>query len=388
MATPIIPIKVLSTQDVLYGDRITSYRWEVLQHSNAIDQLVGVLDGVSEGSLKWTQNAAVKGGGNVSVVDLVTASPGMLRVADLALESVRLRPVLSVAGLPEQPLGVFLVSASSEDWEATGRVWSLELLDKTTVPAQDLVDQSYSVAAGTLILKQVRTILSTCNEYIAIDESNTLATSTGMAWEAGTSKLKIINDLLDVAGYNSLWIDGLGNYQTTPRVLPANRPIQYEVLGIPRELRDGEQSIYDPSWTRERDSFAVPNKVIAVEAASGDTAALIGTWQNDDPASPYSTVSRGRTIPYVLDSVETPAGTAAEKLAFLQARARATLVQMSAVQAQVEVDHLPIPIRVGDVLRFTNADAGIDARHIITSTTLKTDPLGLMRSTLQEVISL
>lgn len=385
----VIPVRDVTTQAVLYGDRITRYRWEVLEHANGIDQLVGTLDGVSDGSLIWTQNAAVKGGGKAQVVDLSVANPGMLRIADLKLESVRLRPVCVIEGLPENPLGIFLVSAAREDWEDTGRVYSLELLDKCTVPSQDVVDQSYAVAAGTLILAQVKTILASSNEFIAVDASNTLTTSSGMVWEAGTSKLKIINDLLDVAGYNSLWMDGMGNFQATPRVLPANRSILYEVLGIPRELVDGQQGIYRPQWELDRDSFDVPNKVIAIQAAGGeDVAALVGQWTNTDPSSPYSYIARGRWVPHVLDSVETPEGTDPETVAFLQNRARATLVQMSAVQATVKVEHLPIPVRVSDVLRFANTKAGVDGRHVITRIQLDTHPLGMMSSTPQEVISL
>lgn len=385
----IIPVKDLTTEDVLYGDRVTSYRWEVLEHSNGVDLLVGILDGVSDGSLTWTQNASVKGAGKAEVVDLDVASPGMMRVSDLALESVRLRPVCVVQGLPENPLGVFLVSNAQEQWEDTGRVWSLELLDKCTVPQQDVVDQSYAVAAGTLILQEVRSILASAGEFIAINDSSTLATSAGQVWEAGTSKLKIINDLLDTAGYNALWMDGQGNFQATPRVLPADRSITYELLGIPRELRDGAKSIYRPDWSRDRDSFDVPNKVIAVQAAGGeDDEALVGQWTNTDPASPYSYPSRGRWVPHVLPDVETPEGTDAETVAFLQARARATLVQMSAVQAQVKVTHLPIPVRVSDVLQFSHSKAGVDTKHVITRIQLDTSPLGLMQSTLQEVIAL
>src|SRR5690606_16933864 len=160
--------------------------------------------------------------------------------------------------------GTFLLEKASEEWEDTGRVWKLSLLDRTTVPSQDVVDQSYAVAAGTNILQEVRSILASCGEYISIDESVSLATRSGMVWEAGTSKLHIINDLLDAAGYTSLWLDGWGNFQTTPRVLPADRSIEYELLaGVPRELVDGSRAIYSSDWTRERDSFGVPNKVIA-----------------------------------------------------------------------------------------------------------------------------
>jgi hypothetical protein len=386
----IIPVRSLTTQDVLYGDRITTYRWEVLEHAaSGQDQLVGILDGVAEGDLSWTQNAAVKGSGKARVLDLAVAEAGKLRIGDLPLESLRLRPVCVIAGLPENPLGTFLVSAAGEEWEATGRVWSLELLDRTTVPSQDAVEEAYSVPAGANILQTVQTILASAGEALAIDTSVTLTTNSGMVWEAGTSKLKIINDLLDVAGYNSLWMDGYGNLKVTPRVLPADRSILYELLGFPRELRDGAQSIYRPSWSRDRDSFAVPNKVIAVQAAGGeDDVALVGTWTNEDPSSPYSYPSRGRWITHVLDSVETPEGTTGEIEAFLDARARATLVQMSAVQAQVEVEHLPIPVRVSDVIRFSHTQAGIDARHVITKISLDTTALGMMKTTLQEVISL
>lgn len=385
----ITPIKNLTTEELLYGSRTTSYRWEVLEHSGGSDHLLGTLDGVAEGSLSWTQNAQVKGSGKVEVVDLERAKAGLLRISDLPLESVRVRPVCVIEGLPENPLGVFLVSSATESWEATGRVWSLELLDRCTVPQQDAFDQSYSVPAGALILQQVRSILASAGEDIVIDESSTLATANGMAWEAGISKLNIINDLLDMAGFNALWMDGYGNFKATPRVLPADRSITYELLNVPRELRDGDQSIYTPDWTRDRDSFQVPNKVIAVQAAGGgDEEALIGTWTNEDPSSPYSYPARGRWIPHVLDSVECPEGTAQEIVAFLEKRAQATLIQMSSVQAQVRVTHLPIPARVSDVLRFSSTKAGVDARHVITKIELDTSPLGLMRSTLQEVITL
>lgn len=389
MPDPIIPIKNLSTAEVLYGDRITSYRWELFEHANGIDQLIGILDGVSDGSFTWVQNATVKGGGKLKIVDLDVAAAGLLRVRDVALSSVRIRPVCVIEGLPENPLGMYLVESATEEWRDTGRVWSVGMLDRCTVPAQDVVEQSYGVASGTLILQAVRVLLASSNEYIAIDESSTLATSTGMVWEAGTTKLKIINDLLDVAGYGALWVDGWGNFQVTPRVLPADRPVNYEALDIPRELSDGEQGIYRPEWSLDRDSYDVPNKVIAVQAASGsDAAAIVGVWTNEDASSPYSYQARGRWIPHVLDSVETPTGTSADTLAFLQRRARYTLAQMSAVQAQVKIEHLPIPVRVSDAIRFSNTRAEVDGKYIITRIQLDTSPTGLMQSTLQEVISL
>jgi len=387
----IFPSNTPSVEDVLYGDRTTSYRWEVFSHANGVDHLVGVLDGVFEGSLSWTYNTSVKGTGKATLIDLdvVDTTPGLLRVADLTLESVRLRPVQVIQGLPENPLGIFLVSAADEDWEDTGRTYALELLDKCTVLDQDLVDESYSVAAGTKILPTVQAIVASAGEYLAIDASVTTAVSTGQVWDAGTSKLNIINDLLSIAGYSALWMDGYGNFQATPSQLPADRDLSYALLGLPRELRDGEQSIYSPSWTRTKDSYSVPNKVLAIQAAGGtDDPAIVGEWTNQDPTSPYSYQSRGRWITYVVDGVEVPDGTAATQLAFLQSRAQTTLVQMSAVQASIKLTHLPIPLVIGDVLQFSNTDAGIDTQYQATSMALDTTSTGLMKTTLQEVISL
>lgn len=99
MSTPIFPVKEVTPTDVLYGDRITTYRWEVLEHVDGVDTLVGLLDGVSDGSLRWVQNAAVKGSGKVEVIDLDVAQEGMLSINDLKLESVRLRPVSIISGV-------------------------------------------------------------------------------------------------------------------------------------------------------------------------------------------------------------------------------------------------------------------------------------------------
>lgn len=393
----IVPVQVLSTGDVLYGDRVTSYRWEVLKHAGGVDTLAGYLDGVVEPSaaLSWSLYNAVKGTGSLKVNDLAAAKAGSLRIADVALTSARLRPVLVIEGLPEIPLGVYLFSAAPEEWSGAGRVYGLELLDRNTVLDQDLIEVSYTVAAGTVILSAVATVIASAGESITVDATNTAALSSAMVWKAGTSKLQIVNDLLAAMNYNSLWVDGVGNYRATPYVVPASRSIGYELLnGVTRELVDGDSSIYAETWSRDRDLFKVPNKVIAVQSGAGDAEPLTGTATNTTtlvtaPTYPFSYAARGnRWISKVIDGVEVPDGTTPQKQAYLDAKARASLIASSSVQAAVSVKHLPIPVRVSDVLRFANAPAGIDARHVLTGIDLEAHPLGLMTSKLQEVIDL
>ena len=296
--------------------------------------------------------------------------------------------MLVIEGLPEIPLGVYLIAAAPEEWSDTGRVLNLELLDRATVLDQDAVETSYTVDTATPILSAVAAVVASAGESITVDAEVAQTLSSAMVWPAGTTKLQIANDLLGALNYDSLWVDGPGSFQATPYIVPAKRSLIYEVLNVNRELVDGEQSIFMQEWTRDRDMFNVPNKVLAVQSASGDAPALVGEYTNTDPDSPFSFPARGRWITKVLDGVETPEGTNAEVVAFLVAKAQRSLIASSAVQATVEVKSLPIPIRVGNVMRFASTPAGIDARHVVTSITLDANALGLMTTKLQEVQTL
>lgn len=387
----VVPIKSLTTGEILAGDRKTSYRWEVLTHAAGTDSLAGYLDGVVDGSasLSWTLSQSVKGTGSLKVTDLAVAQPGFLRLGDVALTSARLRPVLVVEGLPEIPLGVYLPAGAPEEWTAPGLTVGLELLDRATVLDQDEITESYTVDTSTAILSAVATVIASAGESIAVDAGVTTTLASAMVWPVGTSKLQIVNDLLSALNYSSLWVDGTGAFRATPYLRPAQRGLGYELINGDRELVYGESSIYLPEWSRDRDLFSVPNKVVAVQAATGSAEPLSGTATNTDPASPFSYVSRGnRWVTRTITGVETPSGSDAAVEAFLEQKARQSLIASSAVQAAVKVKHLPIPVRVSDAVRFQHVPAGIDARHTITSLTLAAHPLGLMESTLQEVIDL
>lgn len=387
----VVPIRSLSTNEVLYGDRVTTYRWEVLENNAGAARLIGYLDGVEEGSasLSWSLFAAVKGSGSVSVIDLDQAQSGFLTLEQVALLRARIRPVLVVEGLPEIPLGMFLPSGAPEEWSGTGRTVKIELLDRATVLDQDRVETSYTVGTSTPILSAVSTVVSSAGESIVVPAGVTDTLASPMVWPAGTAKLQIVNDLLAALNYNSLWVDGVGNFRATPYELPARRSMAYELIeGEQRELVDGDRSIYGDEWSRDVDLFNVPNKVIAVQSGNGDAPALTGTWTNTDPASPFSFPSRGRWIVRVLENVETPNADNATVTAFLEAKARQSLVAASSVQGTISVKHLPVPIRVSDVMRFANSAAGIDGRYVVTSISLEAHSLGLMDTKLQEVVDL
>lgn len=398
----VIPVRDLTTREILYGVRASSHRFELLSHDpvTGADSLLGFLDGVQpDGSLSWSSGARVKKGGSLTVLDLSEAEPGLIRVADVDLVATRIRPVLIIDGLPEIPLGVYVITAAPESWSGTGRRFSFELLDKSTVLDQDAVEVSFTAGTDVPILEVVRLVVESAGERIVVDASETRTLVAPLVWEAGTSKLTIVNDLLDVLNFNALWVDGFGSFRATPAVRPAQRAIRYAVLNdgageqMVRELADGDEAIYAPDWSRDRDTFGVPNKVVAVQQSSGEDEPLTGTVTNEDPDSPFSYQARGRWIVRTLDGVEVPdysgeADPAAATVAFLQEKALQSLLSASAVQAAVTVKCLPIPVELLEALRFASTPAGIDARHTIRSVDLELRFDGLMTLELQEVIDL
>lgn len=405
----LLPVKDLSTEEILYGSRTTSFRFELLAHDSAtgVDSLAGYLDGVEpDGSLRGEASQPVKWGGTLRVRDVEAAGVDaagnrLTRMADVDLTKVRIRPVRTIEGLGDTPLGVYLLNASPESWSGTGRTYDLVLHDKATVLDQDRVEETFTASSDEPILQIVAAVIASAGETIAVDGSDTRTLATPLVWEAGTSKLQIVNDLLTgPLGYFALSVDGAGNFRASPYVAPADRSTRYSMLNdaegnrLRRELKDGAQSIYSPEWTRDRVSYNVPNKVIAVAAGSGDGPALIGIATNENPDSPYSYQKRGnRWIVAEPLRVEVPdmtaeADPAAATVAFLEAAALRSLIARSSVQAAIEVECLPIPVDLLEALTFENTPAGVSARHTVRSMTVPFTFDGLIGLSLQEVTAL
>lgn len=301
----LIPIRDLTTREALYGilgSRSTRFEFQVHTHApqTGADSLLGILDGVQpDGTLTWTAADDVKKSGGINVRDLPNARPFMLRLADVDRIRHRIRPVRKTEGLPDEPLGMYVITAAPDAWTGTGDVVAFELHEKTIRLVEDKVDQTFVAGIDSPVLELVYQLIRSAGETIDIDRSETLHLAAPMYWPAGTTKLQIVNELLEVLNYRPLWMDGIGNFRATPIVLPADRPIRYATLtdddGTPltRELIDGEEGIYQPDWNRDRDVYGVPNKVIAVESRRGDDMPLSGIATNEDPSSPFSYQARG-----------------------------------------------------------------------------------------------
>lgn len=346
-------------------NRTSSVRVELLTASEA---LVGNLAGVRGGSVGYTSAKSVHGSAALTVDD-VGQSVNWL--------TARIRPVLNIAGYGDTALGVFLPAEAPEAWEGTGRTWSLKFLDKCTILAQDKIAATYALDAGSVVTDEIVTVIESTGElnHAITPSASTLVNP--LAWSPGTTKLQIVNDLLSVVNYFSLFTNGDGQYRGEPYVKPATRPTVWEFL-------DGANCIYLPELTKDVDVYAIPNRFIATTQGDGTTEGLISVADNTNPDSPYSIANRGRVI-----AADPATGVEAADQTTLDAYAERRLIELTTPTASTEIRHAFVPgLAFNQAVWFRRVPAGIDGRHVISKTEISLDPTALAKSTLTEVVDL
>ena len=223
----------------------------------------------------------------------------------------------------EWPLGVFLLSTPPRIVDSTGVIIrEIEAYDQLQVLIDDKVEDRYTVGQGTNYIVAVKALL----DGAGIINQNLTPTASTLPvvrdWEPGTQKKIIINDLLGAINYRSLWFDENGVAVAMPYVSPADRASEYT-------YEINEESVILPGVVDSLDLFAIPNKWV-LTVSEPDRDPLMSVYTNENPDSPTSTVSRGRTI---VDYREYEA----VDQATLDARAERIAFEASQVYQQVEL---------------------------------------------------
>ncbi|WP_336642048.1 hypothetical protein [Microbacterium sp. USHLN272] len=297
------------------------------------DRPLGALDGVTGGSAEIVAQNVLGGSGSLELDERGAAIDWMQH---------RVRATC-IDGATSWPVGVYLFASPGEQHGAFTLSYNVGLLTKMNVPSEDTVEARYSLAVGTPIIPTVVALLTSTGETrIAVTESASTLTAS-LTWEAGTSKLTIINDLLQAAGYWSLWCDGSGMFRVEPYADPASRPVSFD-------FEHGERSLHMPDWDREQDHSSVPNRVIAVGQGDDKTAPLVGIATNEDPNSPYSFQARGRWITLTIEGVE------AESQSIIDQFATRKLRDAMSPVSRLTVTHALMPLDPNALVAFTPED--------------------------------
>ena len=106
-------------------------------------------------------------------------------------------------------------------------------------------------------------------------------------WDIGTSKLKIVNQLLGEISFRELEIDERGFAKLRRYIAPSTSQIDHT-------YQNGKDSILHLQTTVSSDSHEVPNIFVAVVSNPDLEQPLIAKYINDNPLSKTSTVYTGR----------------------------------------------------------------------------------------------
>lgn len=367
-------VRAIGQSGILAGHtgRSVRYRFDLLDPS---ERLIGTLDGVQPGgSVQWSAASSIKGSGQISVLDLGQSVDWL---------NVRIRPVMLIDGLPDQPLGVWLCATPEEAWTDLGRSWDVTLIDKASVLDSAYVGESgaqaYAAPSGSNVIDLVKDLIVNAGESAASIAADDAVLSSGMVWDVGETTLKIVNDLLDAGGFFSLYSDFYGGFRADKYVLPADRPVSFEASG---PFVYGPDSVMSPEWKRAQ-SVDVPNRFLAVGVGNEASAALTSVATNEDPSSPYSYQSRGRWI------TKTETGVEAASQDVLDAYAARSLISASQPGTSLSVQHLPLPgLRINSVVRVSNPRADLDSLVSVQNTKITLSFDALAESTLAEVLAL
>jgi hypothetical protein len=336
---------VLTALRGVQGRREWQFRYELMSSLNV---KVSDLTNVLSGSVAHDYEAEIKRTGKVTVKDTGTINFMSQRIKPWA------RILMPNGGWAEWPLGVFLLTTPSRKIDISGaNTRDIDAYDATIVLQEDTVTSRYYVSAGYVVTTAINEILTATVGINAINiVTSALTTPKAMDWDPGTSKFQIVNALLDLINYNSIWFDGNGTAQVTPYVDPDSTSSMFDYL-------DNDVSLILPDASETLDLYKVPNRFVGI-VSNPDVGqpVLTSTYTNTSVTSPISTVNRGRTITDVKNDE------VAVNQYVLDAKTQARAVAAASIYDVVEWQSGLMPFHEnGDVYNFTYTKAALSGKY-------------------------
>ncbi len=254
--------------------RDIQYRFELLNKRNEIKQ---VLQNVTDCSITWQSLSSLKVSGKVS----------MLENSNIDYLSDRIRIYAAVNNVQIPLATLLLCSPARQIDNITTR--DCECYSLLKILQDTKVEEKRLIQAGTNVVNEVNRLIKEVGPYESSNiQGSNKTISVAKIYEVGTTYLEIINDLLDIIGYTSLYIDALGTFTAREYILPQYRQVD---LSLAADV----QSLISRDISNDIDLFNIPNVFIAY-TENIDATPLSYTYENNNKNSVTSTINRGRRI--------------------------------------------------------------------------------------------
>ena len=335
------------------------------------ENVIGPLDGISEGGeIKRSIFTTIRTGGQITYT-----GPAL----DWLLYRVKITLIRTYDDGTQwiEPLGLF-IPGNAQKSHVDGYVSTpLELYDKLLILHEDAIEQTLTVPESAYVEDSVRAIIAATGETNVWIEPSGVLLRNALVFEAGTSRLEIVNTVLEAGGYMAVYCDGNGQYRAEVSRAPQSRPEAHRFVA-------GANSMHLATFDREQDFFTVPNKLILISRTDGDVPALVSTRTLDQlaPESPLTRANRGRWVTQVEHDVE------AASQAILDSICERRLLSSANVGQQVVIAHAHLPVYLNNRVFFSNDTSGelVELSATITKQDFVLTPGELVTSTLRGIV--
>ena len=315
------------------------------------------------GSLDFSQQATIKGSGDMRTSDRGVTPYGRVRV----------EYVLDPGTNFEQSwvIGSFFTSSPSTTFKDGRQFTDVELYDNLLAMHEDSITEGLVVPEGSDPLAEVSRQMGAASLYRADVTPTAKRLRTALTFEPGTTRLQVVNALLAAADYFSLWCNGEGVYQVKPYTPPRLRPVEWV-------FKDGESSIIVDDVTVESSDFNAPNRVLGVSRADGLSKPLVAVATVTDTSSPFHRDNLGRWRTELLDGGDADVTSQSD----LQARVDRRLAVATTAVRKVVIQHGWVPLQLNSVAELDLK--GVKGRFVVVNQTIPLDPTQLVTTTLRE----
>ena len=208
---------------------------------------------------------------------------------DIDWISDEIQPALVIDGVMT-PLGVFMPATPRQIDDGVTASVRVEAYDRCWRVRDSNSTGTIYFAAGTLYLDAVEQQLTASGIETVFKTPCAAVLAEEREWPVGTSRLRVINELLSEINYNQLWFNASGAAVLEPVSVPEAAAIEHSL-----DMSDPETRVL-PGISRETDIYSAPNVFIVTCANPEKQALMTATATNDNPQSPLSVTRRGRQI--------------------------------------------------------------------------------------------
>lgn len=305
-----------------------------------------------------------------------TANFRLLDTGEIDFLKERIRPwaILDMGnGYVSFPLGVFLLSSPKKEYVGDMHYRNVDAYDKLLVLVDDGFTTRVVADEGEIVTDFIVGLLQDAGIAKINIEQSDKTFPTWLDWGPDTSRLEIINELLEIINYEKLHVNENGYFVSRPYQTPERKVIEYT-------YKTDNLSVIAPGANIEQDFFNVANQFVGV-VSEPDRVPLTYTYENMNEDSPTSIPRRGRVITKYIDSdsvdLETLRGEV-EKVAYEDSQVASVMTFETAI----------MPIHsYNDILQVRHNKLGIDGRFQEISWSMPLSSSGTMSHTVKEIIS-